>query len=429
MKQGNVLILGSGGREHAIAHSLSKSPLLKKLFCIPANPGIAELCQTDKISLSDFEALATFCEKEKIDLVVVGPEQPLAEGIVDFFTQKNILIFGPSQKAARIESSKAFAKNLMAKYKIPTASYKICNSKKQALQELSGFNEKLVVKASGLAAGKGVIICENHNEAKNVISEIFNTNKFGLAGKEIVLEEFMEGEEISVFAFTDGKSYVLLSSAQDHKRILEGDKGANTGGMGAYSPVPVATKEVLKEIKDKIIQPTISALANEGSVYKGVLYAGLMLTKNGIKVVEFNCRLGDPETQVVLPLVKSDLLELILACVQGNVKNYKLELSGKFASTVVLASKGYPEIYEKGKIINGLQNFKNSDELIIFHAGTKIVDGNLVTNGGRVFSITGVSENLQKSLDLVYKKIEEIGFDGKIFRKDIGYRALKGEKT
>ncbi|KAA3606543.1 MAG: phosphoribosylamine--glycine ligase [Calditrichaeota bacterium] len=420
----NVLLIGSGGREHSLALSISKSPNLQKLICIPGNPGISETCESIQVSISDFDSINEIVVSNSIDLIIVGPEQPLAEGIQDYFTEKGILVFGPSQKAAQIESSKAFAKDLMKKYGIPTAAYEICNSFSESLVTLKKFNEQVVVKVSGLAGGKGAIVCQSHTEARQALKDIFTEKSYGEAGSSVVLEEFMEGEEVSLFAFCDGKDYVLLSSAQDHKRIYEGDKGANTGGMGAYSPAPIATKELIEEAKNKIISPTLEALNKEGIPYIGVLYAGLMVTNEGAKVVEFNCRLGDPETQVVLPLVKSDTLELMFQCAKGDVSNYKLELSDKFASTVVLASKGYPFSYSKGKEIKLHPNFENSDSQILFHAGTKLENGKLLTNGGRVLACTGIGNSVKESLDLAYDLVEKVEFAGKTFRKDIGWRAL-----
>lgn len=426
MKQAkiNVLLIGSGGREHALALSISQSSILENLYCVPGNPGISEICKTISSSISDFEALNKIVIKNKIDLIVVGPEQPLADGIQDYFSEKGILIFGPSQKAAQIESSKAFAKDLMQKYNIPTANYKVCNSFSDSLVALKKFDEQVVVKVSGLAGGKGAIVCNSHSEARQALKDIFTEKAFGEAGNSIVLEEFMEGEEVSLFAFCDGQNYVLLSPAQDHKRIFEGDKGANTGGMGAYSPAPIATKELIQEAKEKIIEPTLMALKEEGFPYIGVLYAGLMITEKGAKVVEFNCRLGDPETQVVLPLIKSDTLELMYKCAKGNVSDYNLELFDQFASTVILASKGYPFSYEKGKEIKINPEYKNSDSQILFHAGTKVENGKLLTYGGRVLACTGIGNSVKESLDLAYNLVEQINFEGKTFRKDIGWRAL-----
>lgn len=426
MKQAkiNVLLIGSGGREHSIALSISKSPLLQNLICIPGNPGISEICELVNASISDFDLLYEIAVKKQIDLIIVGPEQPLADGIQDYFSEKEILVFGPSQKAAQIESSKAFAKDLMKNYKIPTAGFEICNSFSESLITLKNFKEKVVVKVSGLAGGKGAIVCNSQAEARQALKNIFTEKSFGKAGNSVVIEEFMDGEEVSLFAFCDGKNYILLPSAQDHKRIYEGDKGANTGGMGAYSPAPISTKELVEEAKSKIIEPTLAALEEEGFPFVGVLYAGLMFTDEGTKVVEFNCRLGDPEAQVVLPLVKSDILELMFKCAKGNVSDYHLELSDKFASTVILASKGYPYSYDKGKLIEINSDFENSDSQILFHAGTKVENQKFLTNGGRVLACTGIGISIQESLDLAYDLVDKVNFEGKTFRKDIGWRAL-----
>jgi len=421
----NVLIIGSGGREHALAIKIAESKNIEKLFCLPGNAGISKVCELVKIKQDENSAILDFIKKNKIDFVVIGPEQPLSLGLADILRNENIVCFGPGEKAAKLESSKAFAKYFMSKYKIPTASFQVFNrtEKEKVLEYLSSSNYPIVIKADGLAAGKGVVIPQNFEEAKIIIDEFFEKNIFGNAANKIVIEEYLEGEEASVFAITDGEDYVVLSPAQDHKRIYDNDEGKNTGGMGSYAPAPVINSHILKEIEEKIIKPTILGMKTEGNPFTGCLYCGLMITKEGPKVIEYNCRFGDPETQVVVPLIKSDFLELLYKASTNQLKNYKLELSDKTAVCVVLASKGYPDKYETGKQICGLENLEK--ETIVYHAGTNYIDEKLVTSGGRVLGITVLGKNLKDAIDKVYLEVKKVRFDGCHYRTDIGKKGLK----
>jgi len=421
----NVLIIGSGGREHALAIKIAESRSTEKLFCLPGNAGISKVCELVKIKQDDHSAIIDFIKNNKIDFVVIGPEQPLSIGLADILRNENIVCFGPGKEAAKLESSKAFAKYFMSKYKIPTASFQVFEraEKEKVLDYLTVSNYPIVIKADGLAAGKGVVIPQNYEEAKIIIDEFFEKNIFGSAANKIVIEEFLEGEEASVFAITDGNDFVVLSPAQDHKRINDNDEGKNTGGMGSYAPAPVINSDILKEIKDKIIKPTIIGMKSEGNPFTGCLYCGLMITKNGPKVIEYNCRFGDPETQVVLPLIESDFLELLYKASTSQLKNYKLKLSNNTAVCVVLASKGYPDKYEIGKQIYGLESLDN--ETIVYHAGTNYIDNKLVTSGGRVLGITALGKNLKEAIDKVYAEVKKVNFDGCHYRSDIGRKGLK----
>lgn len=422
-----VLIIGSGGREHAIALKISKSSLLDKLFIMPGNPGTKILGENVKINPGNREQVLQFCKDEKIDLVVIGPEQPLVEGLSDFLRAENFRVFGPDKKAAEIEGHKSFAKQLMKKYNIPTAGFAEFTSVQfdDALTYLKNSEYPLVIKADGLAAGKGVLICKNFNEAEKNLNDCFINKIFGSSGDKIIIEEFLKGEEASVFAITDGNEFITLPPSQDHKRIGDNDTGKNTGGMGAYSPAPVVTNELLNQIENKIIKPTLDGLKKEGAQFKGCLYAGLMITDNEPKVIEFNCRFGDPETQVVLPLLKGDLLKLLYSSAAGKLDKNAVHYEDGCAVCIVAASKGYPDSYEKGFEITGLD--LNDKKIIIYHAGTDEADDNIITNGGRVLGVTAVlnKNDMKEARETAYKAIKEINFDGMYYRKDIAVKALK----
>ena len=422
----NILVIGSGAREHTLINKLHSNANL--IWAYPGNPGIYQIAQKTNLSSMNFDEIYIFCKEKQIDLVVIGPEQPLADGIVDYLEQKNIAVFGPSKLAAEIESSKVFAKDLMHKYGIPTARFQSF-SKADSIEEITKFVNSLgfpiVVKANGLAAGKGVAICNNFDEFNQKISEYFS-GKFADAGYKIVIEEFMQGEEASIFAITDGNDYILLPSAQDHKRIGEGDTGLNTGGMGAYSPAPIITNAVLEKVEAEIIKPTLVAMKSENRTFKGCLYVGLMINKNGNpKVVEFNARFGDPETEAVLELVEGDFAGLLYSVALGKINKGTIQIiENKCASCVILASKGYPETFEKGFVITGL-DYNLNEKVKVYHSGTAEKDNQIVTNGGRVLAIVSSDNSLKQSLDNVYETISKINFENKYYRKDIGYRALK----
>jgi len=420
-----ILIIGGGGREHALAWKIARSPKVSKIFCTPGNGGISQIAECVAIKVSQIAELTRFAEQKQIDLTVVGSEEPLTLGIVDEFEKKGLKIFGPSAKAAEIEGSKVFAKQLMRKYHIPTAAFEVFLNPEEAKKFIASKNKAFVIKADGLAAGKGVIVGDTVEESLQGVDAIMTDQKFGFAGKQVVVEEKMEGEELSVFAVTDGVDYVVLPSAQDHKRIFDGDKGKNTGGMGAYAPAPAATEPMMKRIREEIIEPTIRGMFTEGRRYKGVLYCGLMLTKEGPKVVEFNCRFGDPECQVLMPLIKSDLVDLCLSTVEGKIKNFRAEILPGAAVCVVMASGGYPDEFEKGKEIFGLEN--SPEEVVAFHAGTEKRDGKFLTSGGRVLGVTAYAGDVGRAAALAYQRTAVISFDRAYYRKDIAHRALKGK--
>ena len=421
----NILVVGSGGREHAIALAVKKSPLCENLICAPGNPGMANLGRCVPVDVADPKALADLAEVEKVDLAIIGPEIPLVAGVVDEFRARGLRAFGPAAAAAALEGSKAFSKNFMKKYSIPTAAFETFTDLASAKKFLAEHPAPIVVKASGLAAGKGAVVCLTDKEANDAVEEMLGDKAvFGESGKTVVIEEFMEGEEASLFAVCDGKDYVLLSSAQDHKRVFDGDKGPNTGGMGAYTPAPVVTPEILSAVKSQIIEPTLKGMAAEGSPYTGVLYVGIMVTKNGPKVVEYNCRLGDPECQVVLPVYDGDLLALFDAAEKGELRNFDAPASPKMsAAIVVMASAGYPGSYEKGKEIFGIEDAEATGAMVV-HAGTKMADGKLLTNGGRVLGVVGTGKDLQAALDKAYEACGKIRFEGAFYRKDIGQKGL-----
>ncbi|AEH45082.1 phosphoribosylamine/glycine ligase [Thermodesulfatator indicus DSM 15286] len=420
-----VLVLGSGGREHALCWKLAQSPLVTKVYCAPGNAGIAEEAECVPISVNDFQALADFAQKENIDFTIVGPEDPLAKGIVDFFEKKGLKIFGPSAKAAQIEGSKVFAKEIMAKYGIPTASFEVFDDPQEALAYVEKKGAPIVVKADGLAAGKGVIVCSTLEDAREAIHKIMVEKAFGEAGNRVVIEECLFGEEASFMILTDGKTLLVLPSSQDHKPLLDGDKGPNTGGMGAYSPAPVVTPELEEKIMKTIMEPLIKGLAEEGIPYKGVLYAGLMIVEGNPYVLEFNCRFGDPECQPLMMRIKSDLAEIIMAALEGNLAEKKLELREEAAVCVVMASKGYPGKYEKGKVIKGLEEAAKIPGVKVFHAGTAKKGGQFVTNGGRVLGVTALGKDIPYAIDKAYEAVEKISWEGVHFRRDIGRKAIK----
>lgn len=422
-----ILLIGGGGREHALAWKLAQSDKVEKIFAAPGNPGIAMLkkCSCIDLKLDDLEKVADYAEEESIDLTVVGPEATLVAGIADVFKRRGLPVFGPSKAAAQLEGSKAFSKELMAKYNIPTAFFKICEDMETAKAYVKEKGAPIVVKADGLAAGKGVVVAMTEEEALEAIEEMMGDHKFGNAGARVVLEEYMEGEEASLLAFTDGKTVVPMLAAQDHKRIFDNDQGPNTGGMGTYAPAPVMTDILRLKATERILKPVVAAMAKEGTPYQGCLYAGLMIKDDVIKVVEFNCRFGDPETQVVLPLLESDLAEIMLACATGTLDQADVAWSDKAAVCVVMASGGYPESYETGKVITGLAEADAQENTVVFHAGTKNVAGSIVTAGGRVLGVTAVDDNIRAARDRAYAAVENIKFEGAFYRKDIAWRALK----
>ncbi|MGM9983896.1 MAG: phosphoribosylamine--glycine ligase [Fibrobacter intestinalis] len=421
----NILVVGSGGREHAIALAVKKSPLCENLICAPGNPGMANLGRCVPVDVADPKALADLAEAEKVDLAIIGPEIPLVAGVVDEFRARGLRAFGPAAAAAALEGSKAFSKNFMKKYSIPTAAFETFTDLASAKKFLAEHPAPIVVKASGLAAGKGAVVCLTDKEANDAVEEMLGDKAvFGESGKTVVIEEFMEGEEASLFAVCDGKDYVLLSSAQDHKRVFDGDKGPNTGGMGAYTPAPVVTPEILSAVKSQIIEPTLKGMSAEGSPYTGVLYVGIMVTQNGPKVVEYNCRLGDPECQVVLPVYDGDVLALFDAAEKGGLAKLETPKAPKgSAAIVVMASDGYPGSYEKGKEIFGIEDAEATGATVV-HAGTKMADGKLLTNGGRVLGVVGTGKDLQDALDKAYEACGKIRFEGAFYRKDIGQKGL-----
>lgn len=421
----NVLVAGSGGREHAIIWKLRQSPKVNTIYCAPGNGGIAKIADCIPIKAEDMYGLAQFAQTNKIDLTIVGSEAPLVKGIVDLFEERGLMIFGPSRAAAQVEGSKMFLKHFLQRHNIPTARYRTFNQSEfdEASRYVLETTPPYVIKTDGLAAGKGVAICQTSEEAVRVLREYFMDKVFGDAGNNIVVEEFMTGEEASVFAMCDGKEYVLLSSAQDHKRIGDGDTGKNTGGMGAYAPAPVVTDAILARVEKEIIRPTLNGMIAEGNPYKGCLYVGLMINREGPKVVEYNCRLGDPETQAVMRLIDSDPFDLFYACAAGTLKEYQLKLSTSTAVCVVLASGGYPDAYRTGMTITGVDDAEQTGA-IVFHAGTKREENVIRTSGGRVFGVTAVGDGLQETIGKTYDAVQKISFDGMYFRTDIGKKGL-----
>jgi len=420
-----ILVVGSGGREHALVWKIAQSKLVAKIFCAPGNGGIAHLAECIDIKADDVFGLLEFARKEKIDLTVVGPEVALSLGIADEFTKAGLKIFGPDKKAANLEASKVFSKELMAKYKVPTADFKVFDNPEEAGKYIEKIGAPCVIKADGLAAGKGVVVAKTIKEAKDAVISIMQDKIFGDAGKKIIIEECLVGQEASILVITDSKNVVALASAQDHKRIFDNDQGANTGGMGAYSPASVVTPDVLVEVMEKIIYRTIDGLAKEGIGYRGVLYAGVMLTKEGPKTLEFNVRFGDPETEAILPRLKSDLVEVMLATAEGElIKIKNLSWDERACVCVVCASGGYPGDYAKDKEIIGLEAAEKLKGIVIFHAGTKKMGDKILTSGGRVLGVTGLGATIEDAINKAYEAVGKINFEGMHFRRDIGAKAL-----
>ncbi len=416
-----VLIVGSGGREHAIATSVAKSPRVDKIYCAPGNAGIAELAECVNIGAMEFDRIVSFAKQKKIDLTIVAMDDPLVGGLVDELEEAGLRAFGPRKNAAILEGSKAFSKDLMKKYNIPTAAYETFDNASDALKYLETADLPIVLKADGLALGKGVLICNTLAEAKEGVKTIMEDKKFGAAGNKMVIEEFMTGREVSVLSYVDGKTVKIMSSAQDHKRAKDGDRGLNTGGMGNFSPSPFYTDEVDEFCQKYIYQATVDAMAAEGREYKGVIFFGLMLTPKGPRVLEYNCRFGDPEAQVILPRMKNDIIDVIDACIDGTLENVDLQFEDNAAVCVVLASDGYPIMYKKGFAISGLDSFKGKDDYFCFHAGTKFdEDGTIVTNGGRVLGITATGADLKQARAKAYEATGWVDYENKYMRTDIG---------
>ncbi|NLL80525.1 MAG: phosphoribosylamine--glycine ligase [Clostridiales bacterium] len=415
-----VLIVGSGGREHAIASSVAKSPKVEKIYCAPGNAGIAQLAECVDIGVMDFDRLVAFAREKEIDFTIVAPDDPLVAGAVDAFEAAGLTAFGPRKNAAILEGSKAFSKDLMKKYNIPTAAYENFESAEEALKYLETADMPIVLKADGLALGKGVLICNTLEEAKEGVKSIMLDKQFGNAGNKLVIEEFMTGREVSVLSFVDGKTIKPMTSAQDHKRAQDGDQGLNTGGMGTFSPSPFYTPEVDAFCKEHIYQATVDAMAAEGREFKGIIFFGLMLTEKGPKVLEYNARFGDPEAQVVLPRMKNDIMEVMQACIDGTLDQVDLQFEDNAAVCVVLASDGYPVKYEKGKKITGLSAFEDQKDYFCFHAGTKQSGEDIVTNGGRVLGITATGKDLVEARKKAYEATEWVSFENKYMRHDIG---------
>lgn len=419
-----ILVVGSGGREHALVWKIYQSDRVNKIYVAPGNDGMLPLAERVNIAADDIQALADFAEKKKIDLTVVGPEKPLVDGIVDEFKARGLRIFGPDQKAARVEGSKVYAKEILHKYNIPTAEYEVFTEPREALKYLAMAKYPVVIKAEGLARGKGVIIATDRQKARSAVEQIMEERIFGDAGNRIVIEDFLQGEELSILVFTDGKNILPLAPAQDHKAIFDGDEGPNTGGMGAFSPVPFVTEEIMKQIYDEILRPTISAFQNEGINYSGILYVGIIITDMGPRVLDFNARLGDPETQVILPRLKNDLVNIMEQVVDNRLQEIKLEWDRRTAVCVVLVSGGYPITFKTGYEINGLDELTKYDNVLVFHAGTHKIKDKFYTDDGRVLGITVLGDGLYDSLNQVYDCIEDIEFDDMHYRTDIGFRVL-----
>ncbi len=420
-----VLIIGSGGREHTLAWKIKQSPLVRKVYCAPGNGGIADSAECVLIGTDDVAKILSFAKDKKIDLTIVGPEAPLVKGIVDRFEQAGLKIFGPNRSAAQLEGSKAFAKEFMRRWNIPTAAFKIFERVEDAKNFLKKTKFPLVVKADGLASGKGVMVCKDHGQAEEAIDQIMVQKIFKEAGEKIVIEECLQGEELSVLAISDGNHYVVLDSAQDHKRIFDDDLGPNTGGMGAYSPTAIMNEELLKSIEAMVIAPTIRGMREEGMPFKGVLYTGLMITVSGPYVLEFNVRFGDPETQVLLPRMKTDLMEVMLASSGGWLNKTKIHWDKRHCVCVVMSSGGYPGKYETGKEISGLENFAQEKDILLFHSGTRKENNKMVTSGGRVLGVTGLAHTMEGAIERTYKAVEKIKFDRCFFRRDIAMKAVK----
>jgi phosphoribosylamine--glycine ligase len=420
----NILVIGGGGREHALVWKIAQSSMVERLYCAPGNPGIAKIAECVPLAVDNIEGLLDFAREKEIGLTVVGPELPLTLGIVDRFRAAGLTIFGADRAAARIEGSKAFAKDIMAKYGVPTAAYDTFIDRDLAVEFIERHGAPIVVKADGLAAGKGVVVARSVEEAIAAVDSIMLGGAFGEAGRKIVVEEFLEGEEASFLAFTDGKVILPLASAQDHKPVFDDDQGPNTGGMGAYSPAPVVTPAIHEEIIETVLRPTIDGMAKEGCPYRGILYAGLMIKDGVIKTLEFNARFGDPEAQPLLARLKSDLVPVLLACARGSLAGIPLEWHDKAAVCVVMASGGYPGDFEKGRAIHGLEVAAKIDDLIVFHAGSAARGGQVVNAGGRVLGVTGLGETVAAAIDKAYQGVRVISWEGAHYRTDIGKKAL-----
>jgi len=425
----NILIIGSGGREHALAWKIKQSPLVKHLYCAPGNGGIAGIAECVPIKADDAVALVQFAKDKDVELTIVGPEAPLVAGIVDLFEGAGLKVFGPSQAAARLEGSKVFAKEFMYECNIPTANFQKFDNVDEAKEFLTQVNFPIVVKADGLASGKGVVICQKPEEAEKAITEIMVDKIFKEAGQMLVIEEFLEGEEVSILAISDGTHYCLLESSQDHKRIFDDDVGPNTGGMGAYSPAPVLTDNLRKVIESRIIEPAIRGMQRSNTPFKGVLYAGLMISSEGPMVLEFNVRFGDPEIQAVLPRLKNDLVEIMLASCEGRLDEISLEWDKRSCVCVVISSGGYPGAYEIGKVIQGLNEAGALEDTVVFHAGTKKEDGEILTDGGRVLGVTSLGNGIEGAIERAYNAVDKIKFERCFFRRDIGAKAFKWIST
>ena len=419
-----VLIVGSGGREHALAWKVAQSEKVEKVYGAPGNPGIAQIGECVEIKPTDIEKLADFAEREGIDLTIVGPEAPLVAGITDEFEKRGLKVFGPSKVAAQLEGSKAFAKEMMRKFGVPTADFQVFDDPEKAKEYIRKVGAPIVVKADGLAAGKGVVVAQTVEEAIKAVDRIMVERVFGEAGNRVVVEECLKGEEASYLVITDGERFVPLATAQDHKAVFDGDRGPNTGGMGAYSPAPVLSEEMEREVQEKVIKPILRGMAQEGMPFKGILYAGLMITEEGPKVLEFNVRFGDPEAQAILRRLEDDLVEVALSAVEERLVE-ELHWRPETSICVVLASKGYPGKYEKGKVITGIEEAEKVPTVVVFHAGTAVKDGKLVTNGGRVLNVTALGKDIVEARERVYEAVKRIQFDGMHYRTDIGLKAVK----
>lgn len=413
----NILVIGSGAREHALCWKLKQSSKIKRLYCVPGNAGISQIAECVDISVDNINELVDFSVIKNIDLVVIGPEGPLVAGLADKLYEKNIKVFGPCKKGARLEGSKSYSKDFMKKYNVPTAKYEVYNDAEKAIEGLADFNIPVVVKADGLAAGKGVLICNSKKEAVDAIKSIINDKQFGDAGEIIVIEEFLNGTEASLLCFVDGKSIIPMESARDYKKAYDNDKGLNTGGMGCFSPNTIYTEKLKKYIKEKIIDTTLEGLKNENIEFKGILFIGIMIKNNEAKVLEYNTRFGDPETEVVIPRLQSDLVDIMLKCINGNLKEEDLKWKEKKCVTVILASGGYPEMYEKNKEITGLESL--DEDIIAFHGGTKIENGKILSNGGRVLAVTAMGETLEEARRKAYSNVSKIHFEKMQYRSDI----------
>lgn len=419
-----VLVIGGGGREHALCWKISRSPLVEKTYCAPGNAGISRHAECVAISVGDFSSLAEFVKKESVDLTVVGPEQPLCEGITDFFEKEGLLVFGPSKAAAELEGSKTFSKNLMKKYGIPTGEYAVFTDMGHALARIRETEPPFVVKADGLAAGKGVIICRSREEGEDAVRSMMERGAFGEAGTKVVIEEFLTGEEASFFVLTDGENVLPLEPSQDHKPIFDGDRGPNTGGMGAYAPAPVVTDRFRQRIIDEVMIPTVRAMKSEGRTYRGILYAGLMIKDDDLKVLEFNCRFGDPEAQPLLMKMESDIVPVLYSIARGEMKADPIEWKDGFCVCVVMASRGYPGSYDKGIELEKLMDFADTRETVIFHAGTAFSGDDIVTSGGRVLGVTSLGDTMEESIRRAYDAVDSISQKSLIYRTDIGKKAL-----